>query len=53
MTDWFFHEQTEEYQRCWRLHSKDGDNPELDYNELICTIVELRAKIQELEEKLK
>jgi hypothetical protein len=50
--DWFFHEQTEEYQRCWRLLSKDGNNPELDYNELIHTIVELYAKIEALEREL-
>lgn len=49
MDDWFFHEQTEEYQRCWRLHSEDGNNPELDYNELIFTIVKLTDRIEELE----
>jgi len=50
--DWYYHEQTEEYQRCWRLHSKDGCNPELDYNELISTIVELYSKIDDLEARL-
>ena len=49
MTDWFFYEQTEEYQRVWRLLSQDGKKPELDYNELIYTIVDLYAKIDELE----
>jgi hypothetical protein len=49
MTDWFFHEQNEEYQRVWRLLSKDGNNPELDYNELICAIVDLYSKIDDLE----
>ena len=53
MTDRSLYEYNEEYQRCWRLHSTDGDKPELDYNQLICTIVELYSKIQELEEKLK
>jgi len=52
MTDWFFHEQTEEYQRLWRLLSTDGNTPDLDYNELISTIVELYAKIDELESRL-
>jgi hypothetical protein len=52
INDWFFHEQTEEYQRCWRLLSKDGNHPELDYNELIHTIVELYTKIDDLEARL-
>jgi hypothetical protein len=52
MTDWFFHEQTKEYQRVWRQLSKDGNNPELDYIELIYTIVELYAKIDDLEARL-
>ena len=47
--DWFSNEQTENYQRCWKFHSEDGCNPELDYNELIYTILELRSKISELE----
>jgi hypothetical protein len=50
--DWYYYEQTEEYQRCWRLHSRDGINRELDYNELISTIVELYAKIDDLEARL-
>lgn len=52
MTDWFFHEQTKEYQRVWRQLSKDGNIPELDYIELIYTIVELYAKIDDLEARL-
>ena len=51
-TDWFFHEQVEEYQNCWRLHSVGVDPPELDYNELISTIVDLYGKIAELEKRL-
>jgi hypothetical protein len=51
-TDYFYHAQTEEYQACWRLHSDDGISPELDYNELICTIVDLYKKIAELEARL-
>lgn len=50
--DWFYHEQTEEYQKCWRLHSDDGVSPKLDYNELISTIVDLHKKIAELEKRL-
>jgi hypothetical protein len=50
--DWYFHEQTEEYQQCWRLHSDDGYNPVLDYNELIYTIVQLQSKIADLEARL-
>jgi hypothetical protein len=50
--DLYYHEQTEEYQRCWRLHSQDGINRELNYNELIHTIVELYAKIDDLEVRL-
>ena len=52
MTDWLFHKQTEEYQRVWRLLSEDGNKPRLDYYELIYTIVDLYAKIDELERKL-
>ena len=52
MTDWWFDEQTEEYQRVWRLLSQDGNKPELDYRELINTIVDLYAKIDELEARL-
>mgnify|MGYP001599636163 CR=1 FL=1 len=52
MTDWYFHEQTEEYQHRWRLLSKDGNNPKLDYYELIHTIVDLYAKIDDLEARL-
>ena len=51
-TDWFYHEQGEEYQKCWRLHSEDGVSPEVDYNELISTIVNLYGKIAELENRL-
>lgn len=50
--DWFYHEQTKEYQECWRLHSDDGVSPKLDYNELISTIVDLHKKIAELEKRL-
>lgn len=49
---WFFHEQTEEYQACWKRHSDDGVSPELDYNELISTIVDLHNKVAELEARL-
>ena len=49
MTDWYFHEQTEEYQKVWIQLSEDGRNPKLDYYELIHTIVDLYAKIDELE----
>ena len=52
MTDWFFYEQTQEYKDRWRQLSKDGNSPELDYNELIYTIVDLYAKIDELEARL-
>ena len=52
MTDWFYHEQVEEYKNCWRRHSEDGVSPELDYNELISTIVTLYDKIAELEKRL-
>lgn len=51
-TDWFYHEQAEEYKKCWRNHSADGVSPELDYNELICTIINLYDKIAELEKQL-
>lgn len=51
-TDWFFHEQTQEYQNYWISHSNDGFSPELDYNQLISTIVELHKKIAELEKRL-
>lgn len=46
------YEQVEEYQKCWRLHSEDGISPEVDYNELISTIVNLNKKIAELEKRL-
>ena len=52
MTDWVFHKQTEEYQRVWRQLSEDGNNPKLDYYELIYTIVDLYAKIDDLEARL-
>ena len=52
MDSWFFHEQTEEYQNCYRIHSEDGNSPELDYNQLIFTIVNLNKKIAELEKRL-
>ena len=51
-TDWFFHEQSEEYKQCWIRHSNDGFSPELDYNELIFTIVSLYDKIADLERRL-
>lgn len=51
-TDQYFHKQIEEYQKCWRRHSNDGVSPELDYNELISTIINLSDKIAELEKRL-
>lgn len=52
ITDCYYYYQTEEYQQCWRLHSDDGYNPVLDYNQLISTIVELQFKIAQLEARL-
>lgn len=50
--EWYFHEQTQEYQDCYRKHSPDGNSPEVDYHELIWTITDLYDRIKTLERRL-
>ena len=49
---WYYYNKPEEYQHCYENHSKDGNSPELDYEELISTVVDLYDKIAKLEARL-
>ena len=49
---WHYYNNSEEYQNCYDKHSDDGESPELDYEELISTIVDLYDKIAKLEVRL-
>lgn len=49
---WYYYDKPEEYRNCYKKHSEDGESPELDYGELISTIVDLYDKIAKLEARL-